>query len=176
MFILVIVTFFMEAGMRRICQRPLIAQTLPLLKPLLVSIPLYVCLDALSSLPFPSLPLPSSLPLQLQFQPFVQFIGRRVKETSCWSPGQPEVQCAHIAHSTVCQEEEQRLAAAAQRQEQSLWFSQWGVSQTQETDYSFIYLHNVHKSANFDFTQKKRWTKMQVKSVRLTKRKSNQSF
>lgn len=97
-----------------------------------VSAPLYVCLFAL----FPSFPpfsLSTSLPLHLQFQPFVQLVGRRSQEASSGGPSKRQVQRTHLSDSAVRQEEEQHPAAAAQWQEQSLWLPQWGVSQKTHT-------------------------------------------
>lgn len=87
-----------------------------------------------------SLSLSTSLPLHLQFQPFVQLVGWDSQEAcSGGSTRECQVQCTHCSDSAVHQEEEQHPAAAAQWQEQSLWFPQWGVSMTVKhgTDLSF---------------------------------------
>lgn len=83
------------------------------------------CLCAISL----SLSLSTSLPLHLQFQPSVQLVGRGSQEAcSGGSTRECQVQRTHCSDSAVHQEEEQHPAAAAQWQEQSLWFPQWGVS------------------------------------------------
>lgn len=83
------------------------------------------CLCALSL----SLSLSTSLPWHLQFQPSVQLVGRCSQEAgSGGSTRECQVQRTHCSDSAIHQEEEQHAAAAAQWQEQSLWFPQWGVS------------------------------------------------
>lgn len=84
--------------------------------------PLYVCLCAFFFF------LPISPPLRLQFQPSVQLVGRGSQEAGGGGPGKCQVQRTHLSDSAVRQEEEQRPAAAAKWQKQSLWFSQRGVS------------------------------------------------
>lgn len=64
--------------------------------------------------------LPTSPPLHLQFQPFVQLIGWGGQEAGGGGSSERQVQCTHLSDPAVRQEEEQRPAAAAQRQEQSL--------------------------------------------------------
>lgn len=73
--------------------------------------PLYMfCLFAFFSLSF----LPTSPPLHLQFQPFVQLVGRGGQEAGGGSPSERQVQRTHLSDSAVRQEEEQHPAAAAQ--------------------------------------------------------------
>lgn len=79
-----------------------------------VSAPLYVCLCAFFPLFPPPFSLSTSLPLHLQFQPFVQLVGRRSQEAGSGGPSKCQVQRTHLSDSAVRQEEEQHPAAAAQ--------------------------------------------------------------
>lgn len=58
--------------------------------------------------------LPTSPPLHLQFQPFVQLVGRGGQEAGGGGPSERQVQRTHLSDSAVRQEEEQHPSAAAQ--------------------------------------------------------------
>lgn len=70
------------------------------------AIRLSVCFFA----PFP----PTSPPLHLQFQPFVQLVGPSGQEAGVRVPGERQVQRTHLPDSAVGEEEEHHLAAAPQ--------------------------------------------------------------
>lgn len=57
---------------------------------------------------------PTSPPLHLQFQPFIQFVGWSGQEASGGGPGERQVQRTHLSDSAIRQEEEQHTAAVAQ--------------------------------------------------------------
>lgn len=71
---------------------------------------LYVCLCVLSSFFSVST---APRPLHLQFQPFVQLVGRGSQEAGGGGSRQRQVQRAHLSDPAVRQEEEQCPAAAA---------------------------------------------------------------